>query len=127
MDEYNTVIAKYDRLCTERNNNSFWAENITEATENISSAIVWQNFYAYMSDSGHKYTDLWKQSIGEQVDGGLTLKWGDQKFDTVTVQNGDVTYIKMTPTQNLSVSNKTHDGEQMVSVSQGIPEEKSNT
>ena len=127
MDEYKLVIAKYDRLCKERNNNSFWAENITEATENISSAIVWQNFYAYMSDSGHKYTDLWKQSIGEQVDGGLTLKWGDQKFDTVTVQNGDVTYIKMTPTQNLSVSNKTYDGEQMVSVSQGIPEEKSNT
>ena len=127
MDEYNTVIAKYDRLCTERNNNSFWAENIIEASENISCRIVWQNFYAYLSDSDHQYTDVWKQSIGEQVDEGLTLQSGDQKFKTVKVQNGNVTYIKMTPTQNLSVSNKTHDGKQMAILSEGVQEEKSNT
>ena len=126
MDEYNFVIAEYDRLCEERNNNKFWAENITEATQNISSLIVWQNFYAYMGDSRHKYSDVWKQSLGEQVDEGLTFQEGDQKFKTITVQNGDVTYIKMTPVgQNLDVTNKTDDGEQVDRISQTIQEEKS--
>ena len=37
MDEYNRVIAKYDRLCEERNDNRFWAQNITEATEGVTS------------------------------------------------------------------------------------------
>ena len=105
MDEYNIVITKYDRLCFERDNHSFWAENITEATEDISSLIVWQNFYAYLADSSHSFTDTWKESLGEQVDQGLTLKCGDQQFDTVTVQNGNVTYIKMTP-ENLNASSK---------------------
>ena len=47
MDEYNSVIKKYDRLCEERNNHLFWAENITEASSGITSKIVWQNFYVW--------------------------------------------------------------------------------
>lgn len=127
MDEYNSVIAKYDRLCEDRNDNKFWAENITEASENISSPIVWQNFYAYLSDSSHKFTYTWKESIGEQVDKGLTMKCGDQEFKTVTVQNGNCTYIKMTPEENLSTCNKTRNAEQVDSISQGISEEKSDS
>ena len=68
MDEYSQVISKYDRLCTDRDNHSFWAENITEATEDIKSLIVWQNFYAYLANSDHVFTDVWKESLGEQVD-----------------------------------------------------------
>ena len=123
MDEYNHVIAKYDRLCEERNDNRFWAENITEATEGVTSQIVWQNFYAYLSDSGHVFTDAWKESLGEQVDNGLTMKVGDQKFETETVQNGNVTFIKMIP-ENLNACNKRSD-EQMDIVPQGVQEEKS--
>ena len=124
MDEYNRVIAKYDRLCKERNDNRFWAENITEATEGVTSPIVWQNFYAYLSDGGHVFTDAWKESLGEQVDNGLTLKVGDQKFETESVKNGNVTFIKMIP-KNLNACNKRADGEQMDIVSQGVQEEKS--
>lgn len=128
MDEYNHVITKYDRLCEERDNHSFWAENITEATEDISSLIVWQNFYAYLADSGHVFTDVWKQSIGEQVDNGLTAEFDNHKFETKTVQNGNVTYIKMTP-KILNTSNKTEHGrcEQMDLIPEGIQEEKSDT
>ena len=124
MDEYKSAITKYDRLCEERNNNKFWAENITEATENISSLIVWQNFYAYLANSNHKFTNVWKPSLGEQVDQGLKVKYDDREYKTKTVHNGNVTYIKMTP-DNLNVLNK--DGEQMDSVPEGIQEEKSNS
>ena len=126
MDEYNHVITKYDRLCFERDNHSFWAENITEATEDISSLIVWQNFYAYLANSDHVFTDVWKQSIGEQVDEGLTAEFDNQKFETKTVQNGNVTYIKMTP-KNLNSCNKTEDAQRLDFVPQGIQEEKSDS
>ena len=124
MDEYNRVVAKYDHLCETRNDNRFWAENITEATEGVTSAIVWQNFYAYMADSGHSFTDAWQESLGEQVDKGLTLDIGKQQFETNTVQNGNVTYIKMVP-ENLIACNKRPNGEQMDIVFKGVQEEKS--
>ena len=126
MDEYNAVVEKYNRLCEERNNNLFWAENITDATDGLVTPIVWQNFYAYMANEQHKYTDKWQESIGEQVEQGLTLKVGSQQFKTKTVHNGPVTYIKMTP-ENLHVSNKTQDGKQMACISEGIQEEKSDS
>ena len=126
MDEYNAVIAKYNLLCEQRNDNRFWAQNITEATENVSSPIVWQNFYAYIANSGHVFSDVWKQSLGEQVDEGLTLECGQQKFETHEVQNGNVTFIKMTPTQKFDPSNKLElDGEQMDFLFKGVQEEKS--
>ena len=124
MDEYNALIKKYDKLCEERNDNSFWAENITEATEGVTNPIVWQNFYAYMANDAHKYSD-WKESLGEQYDAGLKLEVGNQEFKTKTVQNGNVTYIRMTP-DILHASNKTTQHEQMVGIPEGIPEEKSN-
>ena len=90
--------------------------------------IVWQNFYAYLADSGHVFTDVWKQSIGEQVDNGLTAEFDNHKFETKTVQNGNVTYIKLTP-KIFNTSNKTEHGrrEQMDLISEGIQEEKSDT
>ena len=124
MDEYSQVISKYDRLCTDRDNHSFWAENITEAGENITSLIVWQNFYAYLANSDHVFTGVWKESLGEQVDKGLTAEYDNQKYDTKTVQNGNVTFIKLTP-QNLHASNKTPNGKRLDLISQGIQEEKS--
>lgn len=122
MDEYNNVVALYDRLCETRNNNKFWAENITEASANITCNLVWQNFYAYLANGNHVFTSEWRQSLGEQVDSGLTLKEGDQEFKTVEVQNGNVTYIKLTPTNKKQAK---QDAEPMDIVSQGIPEEKS--
>ena len=124
--EYETAVTKYDRLCEERNDNRFWSENITEATTGITSRIAWQNFYSYLGDSSHEYTDKWARSLGEEVDEGLTLQYGDQQFKTETVQNGNVTIIKMTP-DNLNLSNKTYYGEQMASISERGQEEKSDT
>ena len=96
MDQYNRVIALYDKLCVERNDTSLWAANILDATQQITSQIVWQNFYAYMANGNHVFTDKWQDSLGEQVDNGLVLKKEGQTFKTTTVQNGNITYIRMT-------------------------------
>ena len=87
MDEYNKVYALYDKLCVERNDSSFWAPNILDATKGITKPIVWQNFYAYMANESHVFTDKWQDSLGNQVDKGLVLKAGDVAFKTKTVKN----------------------------------------
>lgn len=117
MDQYKNVIELYDRLCVERNDSTFWAANILDASQGITSKIVWQNFYAYV------FTDTWQDSLGEQVDKGLSLKEGGVTFKTKTVQNGNITIIQMTP-ENFVSSNK-ENGKSLVSISQTIPEETS--
>ena len=124
MDEYNAVISKYERLCTDRNDNRFWADNITQASEDITSPIVSQNFYAYLADSSHIFSDDWSESLGDQLKNGLKVDWGGQEFDTHTVQNGNVTYIRMVP-EILDASNKGCNGKSMGLISEGISEEKS--
>ena len=120
MDEYNKIVSLYNKLCTERNDSSFWASNILDATAQITEQIVWQNFYAYMANEHHIYTAQWQNSLGEEVDKGLVLP-EDNRFETKTVQNGCVTYIKMTP-NNLITSSKDN-GKQMDRVFKTIPEE----
>ena len=127
MDEYNAVIQKYDKLCETRNDNRFWSENITEASAGITSAIVWQNFYSYLANDAHQYSDKWRSSLGDEIEKGLTVQSGEQTYKTKTVQNGNVTIIRMTPDQNLNVSNKTSDGKQVVVLPERIQEEKSDT
>ena len=123
MDEYIKVVQLYDKLCVERNDSSFWAENILDATQSITSKIVWQNFYAYMANDAHEFTDKWKDSLGELVDTGFTLKENGVTFNTKTVQNGNVTYIRMTPNK-LNPLDK-EDGKQVVGLPQAISEETS--
>ena len=82
MDQYKNVIELYDRLCVERNDSTFWAANILDASQGITSKIVWQNFYAYMANENHVFTDTWQDSLGEQVDKGLSLKEGGVTFKT---------------------------------------------
>ena len=122
MDEYKKVIELYDKLCIERNDSTFWSANILDASQHITSKLVWQNFYAYMANDQHTFTDQWKDSLGELVDTGLTLKEEGMTFNTKKVQNGNVTYIRMTP-NNLFSSNK--DGKQVDRLSETIQEEKS--
>ena len=105
MDEYIKVCALYDKLCKERNCSTLWAANILDASQGITQKIVWQNFYAYMANTSHIYSDKWVDSLGEQVEKGLKLNDEGLKFKTKTVQNGTVTYIQMTPDILLS-SNK---------------------
>ena len=125
MDEYNSVVAKYNQLCESRNDSSFWAENITEATEAVTSRIVWQNFYAYMANSQHVFTDQWQSSLGEELDKGLTLGPSDVTFNTQTVENGNVTYIRMTPDTNENLIPMNKHGKQVVRFSETISEEAS--
>ena len=120
MDEYTKVVQLYNKLCLERNDSSFWAANILDATQGITSKLVWQNFYAYMANEAHEFTDQWKDSLGELVDTGFTLKQDGVTFNTKKVQNGNITYIRMTP-NNLNDIDK--DGKQVVGLSQAIPEE----
>ena len=121
MDEYQKVVQLYDKLCSERSDSTFWAANILDATQGITSKIVWQNFYAYMANEHHEFTDQWKDSLGELVDTGFTLKQDGVTFDTKKVQNGNVTYIRMTP-KNLKPLDK-ENGKQVVGLSQTVSEE----
>ena len=122
MDQYNRVIAIYETLCKERNDSTFWSSNIVDASQGITDRIVWQNFYAYLANIHHVYTDTWQNSLGELVDQGQIVKQEGQTFKTKTVQNGNVTYIRMTP-DNLFSSSK--DGKSLVSTFKTIPEEES--
>ena len=106
MDEYKQVCALYNKLCEERNCSTLWAANIVDASQGITQKIVWQNFYAYMANTNHIYSDKWLDSLGEQVEKGLKLNEEGIKFKTKTVQNGTVTYIQMTPEILLSSINK---------------------
>ena len=81
-----------------------------------------------MGDGSHVFSNIWKESLGDLMKTGLTYETGEQTFQTKTVQNGNVTHIKMTPVgpENLKVFTKKKDGKQVVNIPQGIPEEKSN-
>ena len=73
-----------------------------------------------MANESHVFNSTWQDSLGEQVDKGLTLKEEGVTFKTIKVQNGNVTYIRMTP-DNLVSSNK--DGKSLVGVPETIPQE----
>ena len=122
MDEYNQVCALYDKLSLERNCSTLWAANIIDASQGITQKIVWQNFYAYMANTHHIYSDKWLDSLGEQVEKGLKLNEEGIKFKTKTVQNGTVTYIQMTPEILLSSINKDN-GKQVADIPERLPEE----
>ena len=119
MDEYQTVCALYDKLCLERNCSTLWAANIVDASQGITQKIVWQNFYAYMANTHHIYSDKWLDSLGDQVEKGLKLNEEGIKFKTKTVQNGTVTYIQMTPEILLS-SIKKDNGKQVADLPETI-------
>ena len=121
MDEYQTVCALYDKLCLERNCSTLWAANIIDASQGITQKIVWQNFYAYLANSNHIYSDKWNKSLGELVDKGLSLKNEGVQFKTKTVQNGTVTYIQMTP--DILLSSNKDNGKQVADLPERIPEE----
>ena len=122
MDEYKQVCALYNKLCEERNCSTLWAANIVDASQGITQKIVWQNFYAYMANTHHIYSDKWLDSLGEQVEKGLKLNEEGIKFKTKTVQNGTVTYIQMTPEILLSSINKDN-GKQVADLPERLPEE----
>ena len=122
MDEYKQVCALYNKLCKERNCSTLWAANIVDASQGITQKIVWQNFYAYMANTNHIYSDKWLDSLGEQVEKGLKLNEEGIKFKTKTVQNGTVTYIQMTPEILLSSINKDN-GKQVADLPETIPVE----
>ena len=108
MDEYNSVCAVYNNLCANRSDPSFWAENILEGTQGITNKLVWQNFYAFLCNENHKFTDQWQPSLGELVDTGFVLEDGNVTFKEHKVQNGNITHIQLTPTNNLSCTSKSN-------------------
>ena len=121
MDEYKTVCALYDKLCLERNCSTLWAANILDASQGITQKIVWQNFYAYMANTNHIYSDKWVDSLGEQVEKGLKLNDEGLKFKTKTVQNGTVTYIQMTP--DILLSSNKDNGKQVALIPERLSQE----
>ena len=81
-----------------------------------------------MGNDQHAFSAKWQDSLGEQIDNGLKYKDGDVVFKTKTVQNGNVTYIRMTPVppeENLSVLIKKGNGESVDNIPKAIHEEAS--
>ena len=125
MDEFNRVCAMYNKLCLERSDSTCWADNILKATQGITQKIVWQNFYAYLANDSHEFTDQWQQSLGDLVDTGFVFEEGDVTFKERKVQNGNITHIQLTPTNNLGSTIKSieEDGEQMAGLLKAVSEE----
>ena len=100
MDEFTHAVKKYERLCNERIDHSFWSSNLEEATVDITSAVAWQNFYSYLNDKSHTFVDVLKPSLGNSIDAGTV---GDPyacdpyEYDLTEVQNGNVTIINVVP------------------------------
>jgi hypothetical protein len=100
MDEYLKAVEIYERLCMERSDHTFWSSNLEESTVHIKQAVAWQNFYCYLNDNKHKYVNELQPSLGDAID---TNTVGDpyasdpHEYDYVTVQNGNVTVMKVMP------------------------------
>ena len=96
--QYHTAVTEYERLCKARTDPSQWSENIIDATTDLVEPIAWTNFYTYLSDEAHKYSDIKTRTLGDALDDGPILPSPcPVKLKTVSVQNGTVTHIRVTP------------------------------
>ena len=100
MDEYNRAVKKYDRLCQDRPDHTFWSSNLEEATLNLKTDIGWQNFYCYLNNDQHEFTSIMKPSLGDSIENntlGDIYKSDINEYKYKTVQNGNVTIMQVTP------------------------------
>jgi hypothetical protein len=100
MDEYQKAVKIYDRLCSERSDHTFWSSNLEEATLHLKTDIGWQNFYCYLNNNQHEFQNEMKPSLGDAIDNkelDNVYKSDPYEYDYKTVQNGNVTIMRVTP------------------------------
>lgn len=102
MDEYNTAVELYEKLCEERPYDENWSDNIIEGSVGIKSPIAWQNFHSYLSNTSHSFVNRMLPSLGDAIDNGevsseIVYNKDPYEYDYKTVDNGPVRIIRMTP------------------------------
>ena len=96
--QYHEAVMEYEKLCLRRSDPSQWSENIIDATANIVENIAWTNFYTYLADDSHKYSNLKTRTLGDALnDGPIKRLDSPVKLKTTYVKNGTVTHIRVTP------------------------------
>jgi hypothetical protein len=115
--QYNFAIQRFNSLSEERQDPSFWMANIVDSTIGLSENIGWQNYYSYLADDKHIFQNIMKKTLGECIDEGESFPHSDVGFEITSVQNGDVTHMKMIPI--LCTIDKKH--EPVVSIPEIIP------
>ncbi len=115
--QYNFAIQLFNSLSEERQDPSFWMANIVDSTIGLSENIGWQNYYSYLADDKHIFQNIMKKTLGECIDEGESVPHSDVGFEITSVQNGDVTHMKMIPI--LCTIDKKH--EPAVSIPEIIP------
>jgi hypothetical protein len=95
--QYNVAIKEFNRLTKKRQDPSFWMANIVDSVIGMSENIGWQNFYSYLANDKHIFQNIMKKTLGECVDEGEKYPPSEVEFEITSVQNGDVTHMKMVP------------------------------
>ena len=95
--QYNFAIQLFNRLSEERQDPSFWMANIVDSTIGLDEEIGWQNYYSYLADENHIFQNIMKKTLGECIDEGESYPQSEGEFEIKSVQNGDVTHMKMVP------------------------------
>jgi hypothetical protein len=95
--QYNFAIQLFNRLSEERQDPSFWMANIVDSTIGLDEEIGWQNYYSYLADENHIFQNIMKKTLGECIDEGESYPQSEVEFEITSVQNGDVTHMKMVP------------------------------
>ena len=92
------ACSKYNKLCKERRDPSQWSDNIIDATTGITENVTWTNFYSFLSNEEHAYSESKTRTLGDVLnEGPITPIESEIKLKTTRVQNGNVTYIRVTP------------------------------
>jgi hypothetical protein len=99
-EEYQQAVKLYNRLCLERPHHTFWSANLEEATTGLKTNIGWQNFYCYLNNDTHTFTSIMKPSLGDSITNntiGDIYQSDANEYKYKTVQNGNVTIMRVTP------------------------------
>ena len=129
--EYTFALNKYDELAILRNDPSFWADNLVQATKDLKNPIAWRNFYSVLGNSDHVYSDekgirTLNDWLQDHTDG--VVDPADEchiKFKERRVQNGNVTHIMLTPDISNYIEKHAEEIEPMDCISEELEEEKS--
>ena len=96
--QYNAAVLKYDHLCKTRADPSQWSDNIIDATVGIVEKRAWTNFYTFLADDRHKYVSGKTRTLEDVLnEGPIEPIKSPIEFKTVSVKNGNVTHIRVTP------------------------------
>lgn len=96
--QYLAAVSKYDELCETRTDPSQWSENIIDASVGITENIAWTNFYSYMADDQHAYSERKTRTLDDALKDGPILPANSTiRLKEKWIQNGTVTHILVTP------------------------------